>query len=350
MAFGSKYKIPLTAQGVFCIGTATLIACQAQQLPWQYTMRTVGVTGCASALFFYFLSKRLARIIALIRKHSRAVLAQETDEVSEIKRLVENSTKDLLRSTAEAKSHEDKRKELIANAAHDIKGPLASILGYLEESKKKLQLKDIAAAEGTLAICTKNAKLLERLVKEIFEAAKFDNLNGNLVKEVIHIDEILSDLVQKYLPRAFEEKKEIKLKLRSESALALVDIGLLERALSNILDNALKYTPSGGSIEVGSIRQDEQVLINISDTGPGIPEKDLPHLFDRLYRVERDRSKEAKGSGLGLSIVKKIVEAHRGTVYVSSTLGAGTTLQMSIPLIPKDQIASALSSIIGQRK
>ena len=269
-------------------------------------------------------------------------LAQLSDEIADLCKRTQASNKELTRQ-------DSARRELLANAAHDIKGPLSAISGYIEDCISRLDSGDLESAKKSLNICAKNTHLLEGIVLQIFEAAKFDNLEGNLVLEVISIDELLSDIVQKFKARALQESKQISLKAESQNSLVQVDIGLLERALSNLIDNALKYTQSDGKISIGSKIEAENVLIYISDTGKGIPEKDLPHIFDRLYRVERDRSKEAKGSGFGLAIVKKIVEAHSGTIMCSSTAGAGTVFQLTVPILPKDKVAEAMAELISKR-
>lgn len=241
------------------------------------------------------------------------------------------------------------RRELLANAAHDIKGPLSSIYGYLEDCLRRSESGDLEATKQSLQICIKNAKLLERIVAEIFEAAKFDDLSGNLISEVINIDEFLGDIVIKFKSRADLEEKYLIFKPETQNSLVQIDLGLFERAISNLIDNALKYTPKGGQISVSSRIERDLILINVSDSGKGIAESDLPHIFDRLYRVERDRSKESKGSGFGLSIVKKIVEAHSGKIFCSSAPGAGSVFQITLPVFPREQIAAAMAELITRK-
>ena len=270
-------------------------------------------------------------------------LTQLSDEVSDI-------YKKAIFSNEELSRQDTARRELLANAAHDIKGPLSAISGYLEDCLSRLESGDIDATKKSLEVCSKNTALLEGIVLQIFEAAKFDNLNGNLVLEVIAIDELLSDIVQKFKPKAAKEFKMLDFKPGTNNALVQVDIGLFERAISNLIDNAFKYTDIEGNISLGSKIEADHVLLYVSDNGKGIPEKDLPHIFDRLYRVERDRSKEAKGSGFGLSIVKNIIEAHAGKIMCSSTVAAGTVFQMTIPVLPKEKVAEAMAELISKRQ
>lgn len=252
-------------------------------------------------------------------------------------------------SHSELTRQDTARRELLANAAHDIKGPLTAISGYLEDCQTRLDSGDLKAAKDSLAVCVKNTGLLQRIVLEIFEAAKFDNLQGNLVLEVTSVDELLGDTVQKFQVRATKEIKKIIFKPGSQNTLIQADLGLLERAVSNLIDNALKYSEPEGHVSVGTSLSADKVLVYVSDNGKGIPERDIPHIFDRLYRVERDRSKEAKGSGFGLSIVKKIVEAHSGTIVVSSTQGMGTVFQISLPVLSRDKVAEAMAEMISKK-
>ena len=113
------------------------------------------------------------------------------------------------------------------------------------------------------------------------------------------------------------------------------DIGLIERALSNLIDNAIYYTPGGGEVAIELVQSDGEVQVKVSDTGCGIPPEDLPYIFDRFYRVEKGRSRSTGGAGLGLAIAQKIVEAHNRTISVKSVVNAGTTFAFKLPIYQK---------------
>lgn len=313
------------------------------------------LTGTLSGAFLCFpLSRSCKQIVSALKsfKNNKQSFNQKTKfpiELAELSEELKNLCDLTQSSSIELMRQDNSRRELVANAAHDIKGPLTSVLGYLEDSLSRLESGNLETARQSLEVCLKNTRHLERIVLEVFEAAKFDNLIGNLAIEVAAVDELLSDIAQKFQVRLGRESKKLIFKLEANNSLIQVDLGLFERAISNLLDNAIKYTEAEGFITLGSKIDSGLLIIYVSDTGKGIPEKDLPHIFDRLYRVERDRSKEAKGSGFGLSIVKKIIEAHSGQIICSSTLGAGSVFQITLSLLSKNKIAEAMAEMISKR-
>ncbi len=212
------------------------------------------------------------------------------------------------------------RRELIANVAHDLGGPVTSILGYLETiliRQGRLSKEDeIKYIEVALS----NARFLSKLVGELSDLSKLDSREVTLRLERFSLATLLKDALARFSKEA--ETKKITLRTNVADGLPDIfgDVIMLERAFSNLIENAITFTPAGGSVELearaGSNSKD--LLVRITDTGPGIPEGDLPHIFDRFYRVDKDRSRTTGGSGLGLAIVKKILDAHGAYVAVDS--------------------------------
>jgi len=135
-----------------------------------------------------------------------------------------------------------------------------------------------------------------------------------------------------YEPRAREQEIDLQVKLPERHVRAAADIGLVERALSNLIDNAIHYTPEGGAVQVRLRNGDGDVRVEVEDTGPGIPEQALPHIFERFYRVDKSRDRDKGGAGLGLAIAKTILELHDRTLEVESTVGKGTTFRFRLPV------------------
>ncbi len=225
------------------------------------------------------------------------------------------------------------RRELIASVSHDLRTPLASLRGYLETlvMKENLPAQDRRAY---LEIAFRQSETLNRLIEELFELAKLEEVEARIAKEPLQLSELVQDVLQKF--RLVAQQKKIALEGEFMPAAPLVqgDVATLERMLDNLLENAIRHTDTGGRIIVSVAMQAGQVRLEVADTGSGIPAEDLPHIFERFYRVDRARNAGASGSGLGLAIAKRIVELHGGTISVRSELGIGTCLIVDLPIIP----------------
>ena len=148
---------------------------------------------------------------------------------------------------------------------------------------------------------------------------------------LMSLNELLEEQVKRLLPLARENGIEINLSMKEEVRVS-GDSLKLQQVIYNVIDNAIKYTPRGGEVETTLTRSGRRAVIRIADTGIGIPAEDLPHIFDRFYRVDKARSRATGGTGLGLSIVKQIVQMHGGDIRASSTEGKGTTFEIELPV------------------
>jgi two-component system phosphate regulon sensor histidine kinase PhoR len=144
-------------------------------------------------------------------------------------------------------------------------------------------------------------------------------------------------VVELHAPAAQQKRQTLRSEVPADLPALFANSDYLERAISNLVDNAIKYTPEGGTISVGARIEKAKTVIEVSDDGIGIPPDDLPRIFERFYRVDRSRSRAMGGTGLGLSIVKHVAQAHTGRVIVTSTVGKGSTFVLEIPLIPPAQ-------------
>jgi signal transduction histidine kinase len=226
------------------------------------------------------------------------------------------------------------RRELVANVSHDLRTPLATLRGYIET----LYLKDnnLSAQDRKhhLEIAIQHCERLGQLVDALFELAKLDSREIQVRYEPFNISELGHDVAQKFDLSA--KQKQITIQIDQHSGLPLVnaDIAMIERVIENLIENALRFTPSGGSIRLTFIPQNEDVSVCVHDTGCGIPEEDLPFIFDRFY--QRDKTQEGKMgyAGLGLAIAKRILELHNKPIHVESTPGSGTTFTFLLSAYP----------------
>ena len=224
------------------------------------------------------------------------------------------------------------RRELVANVSHDLRTPLATLQGYIET----LLLKEDSLTEeerrNYLEIAIKHCKRLSELVSELLELAKLDSDEISLNREPFNLGELVQDVVQKFQLKTKEKQISIVTDIEKELPFVYADIALIERALENLIGNAIRYTPEGGTISLVLRPEKEDISVRVIDTGQGIPEEELPHIFNRFYQLDRSRKGEPGHSGLGLAITKKIMELHERSIEVTSVLNAGTTFTFQLPV------------------
>ncbi|MFV1980979.1 MAG: ATP-binding protein, partial [Rhodothermia bacterium] len=227
------------------------------------------------------------------------------------------------------------RRDLIANVSHDLRSPLAAIQGYLETIMIKHD--DLTEEERSkyMEIVLKNTRSLSSLIEELFELSKLDAQQVEPEFEPISVADLVQDVMIQFKPVADKAGVGLDIDMPGRVGLVKADIALVERAISNLIDNAIRYTPSGGDVRIITTENPDAVTVEVVDNGTGIPAEDLPHIFERFYRVEKSRSKDRGRGGLGLAIAKKIIELHGTTLRVSSVVDQGTTFTFSLPKAPQ---------------
>lgn len=228
-------------------------------------------------------------------------------------------------------AYEKGRKELIASISHDLRTPLASIRGYVEGLKDGVA-EDEEQREKYLSIIQYKSQQLNRLIEDLFEFSKIelDQLQMNLVEmDSVWLDEIFNQI-------AFDGKQ-MKMNLEIDydihSVPLLIDPDRIAQVLINLIQNAKRYiNEETGKVWIETEQEGSWFVIQVKDNGKGISEKDLPHIFDRFYRVEKSRSRQYGGTGLGLTICKAIMEAHNGKIEVNSKEGVGTIFSLYLPV------------------
>lgn len=246
-----------------------------------------------------------------------------------------NGMADVIVSNIEKVSNTDRlRQELVANVSHDLRTPLAIMQGYVETLIIKGN--DISKAEKDryLDIIMDSSKKLSNLVEQLLQYSKLEANEVQPEKEQFLLNELVSDILMKY--QLLAKEKGITLQLLSPDNLQAVfaDIALTERVLQNLLDNAMKFTPEGGSITIQLENKLHGVEVYIADTGIGIEKADQAYIFERYNQLSKSEFSK-KGIGLGLAIVKKILDLHHVKINVKSVLGEGTTFWFELPVMDK---------------
>lgn len=224
------------------------------------------------------------------------------------------------------------RRELVANVSHDLRTPLATLQGYIET----LMIKDAQLTQEQrqeyLQVAIKHCQRLNKLVVELFELAKLDAKETRAKKEPFNLAELIQDIVQKFNLKAYEKSIKMGVKTELSAVFVYADISLIERVIENLLENALRYTQENGQVEIELQAQHEHILVQVRDNGVGIPENEMPYIFDRFYQLDKTRSQEENGSGLGLAIVKRIIELHQSVIDVSREPNGYTSFTFSLPI------------------
>ncbi len=233
-----------------------------------------------------------------------------------------------LRDLTEARRVDQMRRDFVANVSHELRTPLAALRSALETLRAGA-LDDPQACQFFLARAEAETQRLTRLVEELLELSRLEAGVGLRALAPVDMDQVLQRAVERMEPQARQAGLALTLRLPSSLPSVLGDAERLERVVVNLLDNAIKFTPPGGSVTVMASATQQGIVVAVQDTGIGIDERDLPRIFERFYKA--DRSRHQPGAGLGLAIVKHIVEAHGGRVWAESTPGQGSTFYFSLP-------------------
>ncbi len=274
-------------------------------------------------IIIYFLSKALTRPLIVMKEattklsegnFSVTVPVRSHDELGELAQSIQSLADELNYLKKE-------RNEFLASISHELRTPLTYIKGYADIVRRK----DLDASERSsyLEIIHDESQRLNGLLNELFNMAKMDLHTFTISKETVRLSSLLQSIQEKVLPSFNNKKMQLHLEC-SEDLFIKIDPARFEQIMLNLLDNALKYSNENTVTTIKAKRFPGSISISIIDQGMGIPAEDVPHIFDRLFRVEKSRARDTGGFGLGLSIVKQLVEVQGGSISVTSKLDQGT--------------------------
>ncbi len=229
----------------------------------------------------------------------------------------------------ELKKIERVRKDFVANVSHELRTPLTSIKGFVEALRDGA-INDPEKSLQFLSIISQHADRMNKIVTDLLQLSRIESKDFTLKIEPFFLKELLDEVFSTLKNFAQEKSQILETSLTSPDLKVSADRHWITQALTNLVDNAIKYTPEKGKIRIEAKDKRESVEIAVIDNGIGIPQKDLPRIFERFYRVDKGRSRESGGTGLGLSIVKHIIEAHGGKVEVKSQEGKGSEFSFTL--------------------
>ncbi|MEO8204686.1 MAG: ATP-binding protein [Chthoniobacterales bacterium] len=232
----------------------------------------------------------------------------------------------------EVKNLETIRKEFVANVSHEFRTPLSIIHGYIETLADGA-LEDRPLAEKALRVMHKHTQRMNLLIDDLLTISRLEYRSTPLNFERLNLRQALEHTIEQLESSIQERNATVSIEFSAEEAVVEADSRRIEQVYFNLLTNALQYgAREMPQITIGATRKEGSIVLSVSDNGPGIPLEDQPHIFERFYRVHKDRSRDAGGTGLGLSIVKNIILAHGGEVSVESIPGEGAKFLFSLPI------------------
>ena len=267
------------------------------------------------------------------------------DEVGELAAAFNDMSQRLEESFNKERELERNRREMMQAVSHDLRTPLASIQAMVESINDGV-VSDEETVKRYLRSTQIEVENLSQLINDLFELAQLDAGLLDLRIEPSSVQDLISDTLESMSAQAHAQKLTLSGKVDEELSPVDIDPQRVQRVLYNLVQNALHHTPPDGTISIQARDAGEEVQVEVRDTGEGIPEGELPHIFQRSYRVDPSRARGSGGAGLGLSIVLGIVEAHGGRIWVESGLGKGSSFTFTLP---KSSATAVLGTAGGAR-
>lgn len=342
MVLGLPIRVDNIVVGTLLVGQETFQVNPLEQHFIQRTgnlllfsaLRAAVLALILGGLLAYNITRPIHELIKATRAISQGTLGEQVtvrgrDEMSKLATSFNKMSADLARST-------HARKQMTADIAHELRTPLSLIIAQAEAVHDGV----LPPSRENFEIIREEADRLEKLVDDlrILSLADAGELSINL--QPVAPQKLVQEVAAIYQYRLQERHIALDLEIVPKLPMISIDPGRMTQVLTNIIDNALRYTPENGKITLSARQMDGQVELAVQDSGPGVPENDIERIFDRLYRVDASRQHEDGGSGLGLTIAKSIVEMHQGQIKAISPAGAGLTISMQLPVA--DGIAMSL--------
>ncbi len=304
-------------------------------------------------VLFRSLTGRLRRLADAVERFRRAPMsvplpavvpdaaARRGDEIARLDAAFAALARQIAEQLRALERTDRDRRTALAHASHDLRTPLAALQGYLQTLSLKGASLDEAQRRHYLGVALKHSERLGRLIDQVFALAKLDDPEAQPRRECFSLGELAGDIVDKHRLRAESGGVELCADIGADAPPVFVDIAMFERLIENLLDNALKFTPPGGRVQVALRRADGGVELEVADTGCGIDATELPQIFARFYR---GKATPGASSGLGLAIVKRVADLHHVPIDVRSSRSTGTRIVLRVPAAKPTGVAGGLSA------
>lgn len=328
---GQKYEALANDIGASYIGRVSIVVALA----------IVFAAASVGLLVFHLLTRRLNKLNREVKRVTDSefnlqpewlLTSAGDDEIDQLARSFVAMSRRIREQLELLQENDRLRRDLVANISHDLRTPLSAMQGYLETLIIKGDSLIDEERARYLRVARRHTVRLGVLIGDLFELAKLDSASVTPSLEKFSVPELMQDIAQEFQLEADKKNIELNIALDSNTAMTIGDIGLIQRVLENLVRNAIRFTPNGGEITLRIAERTECVAVSVTDSGPGIPETEIPRIFDRFYRSEQGQEALSGSSGLGLAIVKRILDLHGSTIAVVSKPGAGTRFEFQLPL------------------
>ena len=307
----------------------------AQLLSLPSTLLLIAAAVLVAMVIFYPARRRLRALEHAAQRLGEGDLGSRApqgggDEIARVAAAFNRMAGELETRDAALRTSDALRRQMMADVSHELKTPLTAMRGYIETLRMPEVALDAERRDRYFETIDRETRRLERIVKDLLDLARYEHGGVVLQRRLFEIERLFENVAGRHERDAQTKGVAIRIHVHAQADQVVADPDRIEQAIENLVGNALRHTPAGGTITLSATQADGVATLSVSDTGAGIAPDHLPHVFERFYKVDTARAAESTGSGLGLSITKAIVERHGGTIRVTSQPGH-TTFTIVLP-------------------
>src|SRR5262245_5117324 len=307
----------------------------AQLLSLRSTLLLIAAAVVGAMVIFYSPRRRLRALEHAAQRLGEGDLGARApqkggDEIARVAAAFNRMAGELATRDAALRTSDTLRRQMMADVSHELKTPLTAMRGYIETLRMPEVVLDADRRDRYFETIDRETRRLERIVKDLLDLARYEHGGVVLQRRLFDIERLFENVAGRHERDAHTKGVAIRLHVDAHADQVVADPDRIEQAIENLVGNALRHTPAGGTVTLSATQADGAATVSVSDTGAGITPEHLPHVFERFYKVDTARAADSTGSGLGLSITKAIVERHGGTIRVTSQPGH-TTFTVALP-------------------